>query len=86
MAQDVSLLKIFGKDNGRTIQFATTGAGDAARALEALQTYAFPGRRNLGYLFAFESRREQVMASMTTATPPSPQTTTTTPDGGTASN
>ena len=25
--------------------------------------YAFPGRRNLGYLFAFESRRAEVMAS-----------------------
>jgi len=86
MAQDVSLLKIFGKDNGRMIQFATTGAGDAARALEALQTYAFPGRRNLGYLFAFESRREQVMASMTTTPQTTIATTMTTQDTGTASN
>jgi Myotubularin-like phosphatase domain len=37
-------------------------------AYEALQTYAFPGRRNLGYLFAFESKREMVQASVVTDT------------------
>eukprot|EP00984_Skeletonema_dohrnii_P021855 scaffold11034_cov155-Skeletonema_dohrnii-CCMP3373.AAC.5 len=54
---------IHGKDGGRWIKFSTSSYTDAARAHEALNTYAFPGRRNLGYLFAFESRRLEVMAS-----------------------
>jgi myotubularin-related protein 1/2 len=54
---------IHGKDGGRWIKFSTSSYTDAARAHEALNTYAFPGRRNLGYLFAFESRRTEVMAS-----------------------
>lgn len=54
---------ITGKDGGRWIKFSTSSYTDAARAHEALNTYAFPGRRNLGYLFAFESRRMEVMAS-----------------------
>ncbi|KAL7449914.1 hypothetical protein ACHAWC_001921 [Mediolabrus comicus] len=54
---------IHGKDGGRWIRFSTSSYTDAARAHEALNTYAFPGRRNLGYLFAFESRRTEVMAS-----------------------
>ena len=45
------------------MQFSTPSYTDAQRAHEALNTYAFPGRRNLGYLFAFESRRAEVMAS-----------------------
>ena len=53
---------------GRQIRFSTAQYPDTTRAYEALQTYAFPGRRNLGYLFAFESKREQVMASIQTDT------------------
>ena len=54
---------LHGKDGGRWIKFSTNSYSDAMRAHEALNTYAFPGRRNLGYLFAFESRRAEVMAS-----------------------
>ena len=54
---------LHGKDGGRWIKFSTNSYSDALRAHEALNTYAFPGRRNLGYLFAFESRRAEVMAS-----------------------
>jgi hypothetical protein len=53
---------LHGKDGGRWIKFSTNSYSDAVRAHEALNTYAFPGRRNLGYLFAFESRRTEVMA------------------------
>ncbi|KAL7536344.1 hypothetical protein ACHAXR_007096, partial [Thalassiosira sp. AJA248-18] len=56
---------LHGKDGGRWMGFSTSSYGDAQRAQEALNTYAFPGRRNLGYLFAFESRRAEVMASNT---------------------
>ena len=56
-------LVLHGKDGGRWIKFSTNSYSDAMRAHESLQTYAFPGRRNLGYLFAFESRRAEVMAS-----------------------
>ena len=54
---------LHGKDGGRWIEFSTCNSIDAQRAHEALNTYAFPGRRNLGYLFAFESRRAEVMAA-----------------------
>ena len=54
---------LHGKDGGRWIKFSTNSYSDAMRAHEALSTYAFPGRLNLGYLFAFESRRNEVMAS-----------------------
>jgi Myotubularin-related. len=33
-------------------------------AYKQLNTYAFPGRKNLGFLFAFESRRDEVLASV----------------------
>lgn len=56
-------LVVYGKDNGRFIQFTTPSYAECMRAYESLNTYAFPGRRNLGYLFAFESRRAEVMAS-----------------------
>jgi len=59
-------LIIHGKDNARYIKFFTPSHADCSRAQEALNTYAFPGRRNLGYLFAFESRRAEVMASVGT--------------------
>jgi hypothetical protein len=59
-------LVIYGKDNGRFIQFTANSYADCLRALKALNSYAFPGRKNLGYLFAFESRREEVMNSVKT--------------------
>jgi myotubularin-related protein 1/2 len=59
-------LLLYGKDNGRQLRFTTPSYADTLRALEALQTYAFPGRRNLGYLFAFESKRTAVMDSIVT--------------------
>mmetsp|Transcript_4414 Transcript_4414/g.5104 ORF Transcript_4414/g.5104 Transcript_4414/m.5104 type:complete len:826 (+) Transcript_4414:284-2761(+) len=65
-AQNTTLmgLVMHGKDNGRQLRFTTTSYSDTLRVHEAMQTYAFPGRRNLGYLFAFESKREEVMASI----------------------
>jgi len=45
--------------HGRWMRFTTSSYADSYRAHEALTTYAFPGRRNLGYLFAFETCREQ---------------------------
>lgn len=54
---------MYGKDNGRFLQFTAPSYADCMRAYESLNTYSFPGRRNLGYLFAFESRRAEVMAS-----------------------
>lgn len=59
-------LVLHDKLNGRQLRFTTTAYADTNRAYEALQTYAFPGRRNLGYLFAFESKREHVLASVET--------------------
>ena len=59
-------LIVHDKLNGRQIRFTTQSYPDTNRAFEALHTYSFPGRRNLGYLFAFESKREQVMASIET--------------------
>mmetsp|Transcript_23734 Transcript_23734/g.48880 ORF Transcript_23734/g.48880 Transcript_23734/m.48880 type:complete len:378 (-) Transcript_23734:914-2047(-) len=40
---------LHGKDGGRWIKFSTNSYTDAMRAHAALQTYAFPGRRNMGY-------------------------------------
>jgi Myotubularin-like phosphatase domain len=57
-------LVVHGKDCGRIIRFTTPSYADTGRAFDSLNTYAFPGRRNLGYLFAFESKRQQVMASV----------------------
>ena len=57
-------LVVHGKNNGRFIQFTAPSYADCMGAYQALNTYAFPGRRNLGYLFAFESRREEVLASV----------------------
>eukprot|EP00535_Pseudo-nitzschia_heimii_P013222 CAMPEP_0197194590 /NCGR_PEP_ID=MMETSP1423-20130617/29527_1 /TAXON_ID=476441 /ORGANISM="Pseudo-nitzschia heimii, Strain UNC1101" /LENGTH=671 /DNA_ID=CAMNT_0042648039 /DNA_START=110 /DNA_END=2126 /DNA_ORIENTATION=- len=57
-------LVIYGKDCGRIIRFTTPSYADTGRAFESLNTYAFPGRRNLGYLFAFESKRQEVMDSI----------------------
>lgn len=55
---------IYAKDCGRVMRFTTPNYADTGRAFDSLNTYAFPGRRNLGYLFAFESKREAVMASV----------------------
>jgi len=57
-------LVIHGKDNGRVLRFSAPSHTDCTKALEALNTYAFPGRRNLGYLFAFESRRTEVLGNV----------------------
>mmetsp|Transcript_12248 Transcript_12248/g.17964 ORF Transcript_12248/g.17964 Transcript_12248/m.17964 type:complete len:919 (-) Transcript_12248:104-2860(-) len=57
-------LMMYGKDNGRQLRFTTPSYADTLRVHESIQTYAFPGRRNLGYLFAFESKRNDVMASI----------------------
>ena len=75
-------LILYAKESGRSIRFTTPSYADTGRAFESLQTYAFPGRRNLGYLFAFESKRQKVMASVkvdettgqqTIAIPPTPK-------------
>lgn len=47
------------------MRFTTPSYADTLRVHESIQTYAFPGRRNLGYLFAFESKRGDVMGSIT---------------------
>jgi len=73
-------LLIHGKDNGRQLRFTTPSYADTLRAHEALQTYAFPGRRNLGYLFAFESKREKVMTSVVTDEATGQKTVTLEPD------
>eukprot|EP00532_Pseudo-nitzschia_australis_P002141 CAMPEP_0168188170 /NCGR_PEP_ID=MMETSP0139_2-20121125/15482_1 /TAXON_ID=44445 /ORGANISM="Pseudo-nitzschia australis, Strain 10249 10 AB" /LENGTH=1021 /DNA_ID=CAMNT_0008110545 /DNA_START=44 /DNA_END=3109 /DNA_ORIENTATION=- len=57
-------LVIYGKDCGRIIRFSTPSFVDTGRAFDSLNTYAFPGRRNLGYLFAFESKRQEVQDSI----------------------
>eukprot|EP00339_Tiarina_fusa_P009074 CAMPEP_0117083900 /NCGR_PEP_ID=MMETSP0472-20121206/59067_1 /TAXON_ID=693140 ORGANISM="Tiarina fusus, Strain LIS" /NCGR_SAMPLE_ID=MMETSP0472 /ASSEMBLY_ACC=CAM_ASM_000603 /LENGTH=823 /DNA_ID=CAMNT_0004812705 /DNA_START=85 /DNA_END=2557 /DNA_ORIENTATION=- len=57
-------LEIYAKDCGRIIRFSTPSFADTGRAFDSLNTYAFPGRRNLGYLFAFESKRQEVMDSV----------------------
>jgi hypothetical protein len=57
-------LEIYAKDCGRIIRFSTPSYADTGRAFDSLNTYAFPGRRNLGYLFAFESKRQEVMDSV----------------------
>jgi hypothetical protein len=57
-------LVICAKDCGRITRFTTPSYADTGRAYDSLNTYAFPGRRNLGYLFAFESKRQTVMASV----------------------
>jgi len=61
---------IHGKDGGRTIRFSAASHVDVQKAQEALNTYAFPGRRNLGYLFAFESRRAEVQSASAAGSPP----------------
>lgn len=52
------------KDCGRVVRFTTPNYADTGRVFDSLNAYAFPGRRNLGYLFAFESKRQEVMASV----------------------
>jgi hypothetical protein len=52
----VALLAV-GKGNGRSLRFATSSVIDTLMALEALQTCAIPGHRNVGNLSALESAR-----------------------------
>lgn len=54
---------VFSKDNGRFIQFSTDSLSDFNKAFSAIQANAFPGRANLAYLYAFESRRIEVQSS-----------------------
>jgi len=55
---------VYTKDCGRIIRFTTPNYVDTGKVYDSINTYAFPGRRNLGYLFAFESKRHEVMASI----------------------
>jgi myotubularin-related protein 1/2 len=57
-------LTVTSKMGGHYLRFGSAGYADTNRAFDSLMNYAFPGRRNLGYLFAFESKREDVMASL----------------------
>lgn len=54
---------ILGKDNNRFFKFFTTSIDYCSRAYELLNIFAFPGSQNLGFLFAFESRRKEVKFS-----------------------
>ncbi|GKZ00859.1 hypothetical protein MPSEU_001037600 [Mayamaea pseudoterrestris] len=74
-------LVLTGKDNQRVLRITTASYQDTIRAHQALQTYAFPGRRNLGYLFAFESRRLEVMKSLQQQKQPAAVADPTTPTG-----
>ncbi|CAB9529005.1 Myotubularin-related protein [Seminavis robusta] len=58
-------LQVWAKE-GRVWRITTPSYADTLRAHQALLTYAFPGRRNLGYLFAFESKRAAVVNSVVT--------------------
>ena len=58
-------LQVWAKE-GRYWRITTPSYADTTRAHQALLTYAFPGRRNLGYLFAFESKRADVVNSVVT--------------------
>ena len=57
-------LCITGKLCQRTLRFTTASYADTVRAQEVLETYAFPGKRNMGYLFAYESKCHRVVASI----------------------
>lgn len=56
-------LLVTGKDCNRWIKFTCNTVQDCNCAAERLVAYSFPGRRNLGYLFAFEARRAEVLSS-----------------------
>jgi hypothetical protein len=58
-------LVLTSKDSGRVVRFTTQSYLETGRAFDSINTYAFPGRKFLGYLFAFESKRNEVMASIT---------------------
>ena len=53
---------------GRWVQYTTTTIQDCLRSYEAWMTYSFRRRRNLGYLFAFEARRSEVLQRMAKST------------------
>jgi len=48
------------RDKYQTLRFSTPIVADTLRAYELLQTYVFPGRKNLGCLFAFEARHWKI--------------------------
>ena len=56
-------LQIWAKQQ-RFWRLTTPNYADTLKAHQAILTYAFPGRRNLGYLFAFESKRADVVNSV----------------------
>ena len=58
-------LQIWSKTQ-RYWRLTTPNYADTIKAHQAILTYAFPGRRNLGYLFAFESRRADVVRAVVT--------------------
>jgi hypothetical protein len=57
-------LVITSKDCGRVIRFTTATYADTGKAFNSINAFAFPGRRQLGYIFAFESKRQEVMTSI----------------------
>jgi hypothetical protein len=57
-------LVITSKDCGRVLRFTTATYADTGKAFNSINAFAFPGRRQLGYIFAFESKRQEVMASI----------------------
>jgi myotubularin-related protein 1/2 len=62
----VLCLTVTSKLGGHYLRFGSSFFADTNRTYDSLMNYAFPGRRNLGYLFAFESKREDVLASLET--------------------
>ena len=46
------------------LRFTTASYADTVRAQEVLETYAFPGKLNMGHLFAYKSKRHLVVASI----------------------
>jgi myotubularin-related protein 1/2 len=62
--QQMLFLTVTSKLSGYWIRLACPTFMETQKVAESLETYAFPGRRNLGYLFAFECQREAVMQSL----------------------
>ena len=57
-------LVICSKDCGRVIRFTTSSYPQTETAFSTLNSFAFPGRKNLGYFFAILSKKEKVIASL----------------------
>lgn len=62
--QQMLFLTVTSKLSGYWIRLACPTFMETQKVAESLETYAFPGRRNLGYLFAFECQREAVLQSI----------------------